>query len=145
MRRRTAAPGTAIENLRNRKHKAAAAKAASADDKFDNEFDRAIYGSSSEDSDSEDEESGNKRGNNRPNNNNNNNTNNRGNKYIVEGDEPLDLLDQQTLAHITSTKPQTRQQNQQHRGRAAANHFKKDAQGRLIITDPEAGQGGPSG
>lgn len=140
----TAAPGTAIENLRNRKHKAAAAKAASADDKFDNEFDRAIYGSSSEDSDSEDEESGNKRGNNRPNNNNNNNTNNRGNKYIVEGDEPLDLLDQQTLAHITSTKPQTRQQNQQHRGRAAANHFKKDAQGRLIITDPEAGQGGPS-
>ncbi|KAF5103043.1 hypothetical protein D0Z00_000021 [Geotrichum galactomycetum] len=137
----TAAPGTTTENLRNRKHKAAAAKAAAADDQFDNEFDRAIYGSSSDDSDSEDEESGNKKG--KANNNNNNNNNNkRANKYIVEGDEPLDLLDQQTLAHITSTKPQTRQQNQQQRGRAAANHFKKDAQGRLIITDPEATQGG---
>lgn len=130
-----AAPGTTTENLRNRKHKAAAAKAASADDQFDNEFDRAIYGSSSDDSEDEDEENGKKKGGKNAGKANPK----RGNKYIVEGDEPLDLLDQQTLAHITSTKPQARQQQQ--RSRAAVNHFKKDAQGRMVITDSEAGKG----
>lgn len=115
------AEGAPTENLRNRKHRQAQAQA-------DNEFDRAIYGSSSEDSDSdsEDESAAPTKGRN------NGKANNKSEKFIVEGDEPLDLLDRQTLAHITSSKP-TAQKTK------LKQHFNKDAEGRIVIKDPEAG------
>lgn len=113
------------ENLRNRKHQQAAA----ASEKYTNEFDRAIYGSSSEDEDSDDEmeDAG------KP-------TKRRGgagksDKYIVEGDEPLDLLDRQTLAHITSSKPSAK--GKQHSIKESSK-FKAGKDGKLVIKDPDA-------
>ncbi|KAF9878963.1 hypothetical protein CkaCkLH20_03863 [Colletotrichum karsti] len=71
--------------------------------KFDNELDQALYSSDSDGSDDDDEDDeeagagarGGKRGNRKG-----------GNAYIVEDeDEPLDLLDRNALANISSTKP----------------------------------------
>lgn len=119
------------ENLRNRKHQHPSASS----EKYTNEFDRAIYGSSSEDEDSDDEmqdvnnpkkrtDSSNSRG------------NNGSSKYIVEGDEPLDLLDRQTLAHISSSKPSAR--GKQAHSIKESSRFKRGKDGKLVIKDPEA-------
>ena len=71
------------------------------------------------------------------NSNNNNKRGGRADKYIIEGDEPLDLLDRQTLAHITSTKPSAKNNNRQLSIKESS-RFKKDKDGKLVIKDPEA-------
>lgn len=121
------------ENPRNRKHIAAAAKS----EKYTNEFDRAIYGSSSEDEDSDDDmedvsgNSGNKKQQHQS-----QKQSQRTDKFIVEGDEPLDLLDRQTLAHITSTRPSANR-NKPHALKESSK-FKTGANGKLVIKDPDA-------
>lgn len=127
----TAAPA---ENPRNRKHIAAAAKS----EKYTNEFDRAIYGSSSEDEDSDDEMEDS--GRNNSNNNKQAKKGQNGNKFIVEGDEPLDLLDRQTLAHITSSKPSAKR-NAPHALKESSK-FKTGANGKLMIHDEDMAGGG---
>lgn len=102
------------ESHRNRKHFAKTAK-------FESEFDRALYGSSSEDEESDEEMADSKK----PAKKNNA-------KFIVEGADPLDLLDQKALAHVTSSKPSNKK-----RAIPEAKKFKRDADGRIIVKTPE--------
>lgn len=101
------------DSHRNRKHFAKMAK-------FESEFDRALYGSSSEDEGSDvemDEKPKDAK------------KNKNDQRFIVENkDVPLDLLDQQTLAHITSTRPMKQKLSIPDKKK-----FKKDAEGRLVI------------
>lgn len=108
-----------LESHRNRKHFVKATK-------FESEFDRALYGSSSEDSDSDSEikeldsvNSGRKV---------------RVNKYILEGADPLDLLDQKALAYISSEKPSGKKKKP---AIPDDKKFKKNAEGRLIIKNSQ--------
>lgn len=113
-----------MDSHRNRKHFAKTAK-------FESEFDRALYGSSSEGEDSDDDKEGSsikeskkKKSHDR---------------FIVEDGDPLDLLDQRTLAHITSTKPSAKKRL----AIPEKKKFKKDADGRLIIKAPDASEDDP--
>lgn len=108
------------ESLRNRKHFTKVTK-------FESEFDRALYGSSSEDEDS-DEEMGGSAKSSVP----------VAGKYIVEGEDPLDLLDHKALAHITSSKPSHKKLSI-----PDSKKFRKDADGRLIIPAPDTESSDP--
>ncbi|KAF5511795.1 Ribosomal RNA-processing protein 12 [Colletotrichum siamense] len=91
--------------------------------KFDNELDQALYSSDSDGSDDDDSDDGEgaaafkaKRGNRKG-----------GNTYIVEDeDEPLDLLDRNALANISSTKPVKMR-------KPARSKAKMDLDGKLIL------------
>ncbi|OLN87174.1 Ribosomal RNA-processing protein 12 [Colletotrichum chlorophyti] len=90
--------------------------------KFDNEYDQALYSSDSDGSDDDDDEDDDsaapkgKRGNRKG-----------GNAYIVEDeDEPLDLLDRNALANISSTKPVKMR-------KPAKTKAKTDLDGKLIL------------
>lgn len=121
-----------LTNIRKTKERAKKQKKSTEDEdttegtkgrKFANEFDEAIYGSSSdEESDDAEEEvktaKGGKKG-------------KQNEKYIVEGDdEPLDLLDNTALAHISSSKPQDRKQKMQ-----LKNKFSRDQSGKIVVKE----------
>jgi ribosomal RNA-processing protein 12 len=135
-----------IVNIRKTKERAKKKKAGLAEDegegtassaapvrknKFENEFDEAVYGSGSEDSESDsgsdvsdDEVLGRKQ---------------RGKKggetYIVEDeDEPLDLLDRKALGHISSVRPQKTKLAPKEKRKA-----KTDLDGKLIFDDAATG------
>ena len=87
-------------------------------DKFDNEYDEALYSSDDSEAEEQPERGGARKG--------------RANAYIVEDeDEPLDLLDRRALANISSTKPQRMKK----RGKTAA---KVDLDGKLVLRDDDA-------
>lgn len=90
---------------------------------YSNEFDRAVYGSNSEDEESEDDQEQHKWGGSKGKNQ---------KKYILESrDEPLDLLDQKSFAHITSSKPRT----QRKLGIRESSKFAKDRTGKIVVKD----------
>lgn len=123
-----------LTNIRKTKERAKKQKKSAEDEhdsakkakgrKFANEFDEAIYGSSSdEDSDGEEAKEEDKTAK-------SGKKGKRNEKYIVEGDdEPLDLLDNTALAHISSSKPQDKKQKQ------LKNKFSRDQSGKIVIKD----------
>ncbi|ODQ66869.1 NUC173-domain-containing protein [Nadsonia fulvescens var. elongata DSM 6958] len=90
--------------------------------KFANEYDEAIYGDSSdEESDSELADTQDRR-----------KGSAKSKQYIVEqGDEPLDLLSRQALAHISSSKPRANQQ----KFVSNASKFKKNEDGKFVFSE----------
>lgn len=84
---------------------------------FENEYDQALYSSDS-DSDGDDEEPGSRPG---------KKGKKGGQTYILEEDEPLDLLDKKALANISSTKPSRT------RKPPAKTKAKVDIDGKLIL------------
>ncbi|WYZ36744.1 hypothetical protein EsH8_II_000250 [Colletotrichum jinshuiense] len=109
--------------------------------KFDNELDQALYSSESEGSDDESDDEGaaagpkGKRGNRKG-----------GNTYIVEDeDEPLDLLDRNALANISSTKPVRMRKPTKTRARTDLDGkliLGKDDDGAMEIDGAENGESG---
>lgn len=100
--------------------------------KFMNAFDEAVYGSSDnedEGSDAENDEGHNdKRGKRRG-----------GKQFIVErGENPLDLLDSETLAHISSTRPKKFGKDQRKK-RLEDETFDFDSEGKLIMKGQKGG------
>lgn len=89
--------------------------------RFLSAFEEAVYDSSDNEDDNNDErDSG--RGKNR-----------NAKQFILEtGDNPLDLLDSQTLAHISSTKVRSANK-QQHRKKREDDAFSFDADGKLVV------------
>lgn len=85
---------------------------------FASEYERALYGDSdSEDEDEDDdEESGSKKS----------------AKYIMKSDDPLDLLSQQALAHITSSKPRGKKQPL-----LKSSKFKTNESGKMIFKEDD--------
>ncbi|CAN6674488.1 ribosomal RNA-processing protein 12 [Trichomonascus vanleenenianus] len=123
-----------LTNIRKSKERAKRQKKAEGEEenetgragrKYDNEFDRVVYGDSSDeesDSDVDMDERPSK------------NKSKGGDKYIVEGeDEPLDLLDNRSLAKISSSKP--RQKNKPAFKESAK--FAKDSRGRIIVREED--------
>ncbi|CCF56475.1 hypothetical protein KAFR_0B01760 [Kazachstania africana CBS 2517] len=88
--------------------------------KFMSAFDEAVYDSADENSGSDDESSGGQR---------------KREQFIVEktGENPLDLLDSQTLAHISSTRPKKFNKKDQKRRLQSDDSFAFDAEGKLIV------------
>lgn len=109
--------GSGLASHRNRKHFAQA-------EKFASEFDRALYDSSSdeEDEDGDVEMDDNNGKHNRSSN----------ERFITEGDDPLDLLDSSALARI-GTKNSNKKA-----GLSDSKKFKKDMDGKIIIKHLEA-------
>lgn len=86
---------------------------------FASEYERALYGDSdSEGEEDEEEEESNKKG--------------RSSKYIVESDDPLDLLSKQALAHITSSKPRGKREPL-----LKSSKFKTNESGKMIFKDDD--------
>lgn len=98
--------------------------------RFMSAFDEAVYGSDNEngnESDQEENAAGGRRKNGQK-------------QFIVEsGENPLDLLDSQTLAHISSTRPKKFNKNQ-NKGRFEDDTFNFDSEGKLVVK----GQAKPS-
>lgn len=89
--------------------------------KFMSALDEALYGSSSEDDDNED---GSYR---------DTDKNHNAKKFIMEsGENPLDLLDSQTLSHISSARPQKVQKNLKTKY-AGDDIYSFDADGHLVV------------
>ncbi|ODV86204.1 hypothetical protein CANARDRAFT_196973 [[Candida] arabinofermentans NRRL YB-2248] len=96
------------------------------DSKFMSGYDAALYGDS--DSEFEDDESDDEF--NKPKNN-----NNRSQQYISESrDQPLDLLDKQTLSHISSSKPKKFTKKSFENGTVSNSSF-KTKNGKLVINE----------
>ncbi|AJW10566.1 Rrp12p [Saccharomyces cerevisiae YJM1083] len=97
--------------------------AATKGSRFMSAFDEAVYGSDEENdngSDQEENVAGGK-------------MKNGAKQFIVEsGDNPLDLLDSQTLAHISSTRPKKFNKNQ-NRARFNDDAFNFDSEGKLVV------------
>ena len=91
--------------------------------RFMSAFDEAVYGSDNENdngSDQEENVTGGK-------------MKNGTKQFIVEsGENPLDLLDSQTLAHISSTRPKKFNKNQ-NRARFNDDAFNFDSEGKLVV------------
>ncbi|EJS41300.1 rrp12p [Saccharomyces arboricola H-6] len=91
--------------------------------KFMSAFDEAVYGSDNEkdnESDQEENAAGGRR-------------KNGPKQFIVEsGENPLDLLDSQTLAHISSTRPKKFNKNQ-NKARFNDDAFNFDSEGKLVV------------
>ncbi|CAG79245.1 NUC173 domain-domain-containing protein [Yarrowia lipolytica] len=84
---------------------------------FASEYERALYGDSdSEDEDDYEEEE----------------TTKRASKYIMKSDDPLDLLSQQALAHITSSKPRGKKEPL-----LKSSKFKTNESGKMIFKEDE--------
>lgn len=98
--------------------------------KFEDELDEAIYGSS-EDSEDEAEEAKPARKAAGPSKQNKHNKRDGNQQYIVTTDEPLDLLDQSALSHISSSKPKLNPPKKQ------LKHQLKEKDGKLIIQDDD--------
>lgn len=95
--------------------------------KFANEFDQAVYGSDSDDSDSEpEEEEKPQRGRKQK---------QRGDRFIVENDEPLDLLDSSALAKISSSKPGSKKHQSDPK---LKNKYSQDMDGKIVVKDDKA-------
>lgn len=77
--------------------------------KFDNEFDEALYGSESENESDEDSQEVNTSK--RPTQHQNKASKSRKDQFIVSGQDPLDLLDEHAISHISSTKPSKNSQD----------------------------------
>lgn len=94
--------------------------------RFENEFDDALYGSESDSDAGSDAEMGGVpavKGNKR--------NAKKGQQFIVEGeDEPLDLLDRKSLAHISTTRPQKLGASKKKQSKAKYNE-----DGKLILND----------
>lgn len=91
--------------------------------RFMNAFDEAVYDSSEDEKDGSDEEQ--------------ESTKNRSKQFIMEsGENPLDLLDSQTLAHISSTRPRKFNKNEK-KVPLEDGMFSFDAEGKLVINDQE--------
>ncbi len=124
-----------LTNIRKSKERARRKKAADVDtpeqssrtkSKFASEYDEALYGSSDESDDNSDEEMEDS-----SNNKNNKSRNKKPSTYILESNnEPLDLLDNKTLAHISSSKPGSQKKNTSH-----ANKFKTTKDGKFIFEE----------
>ncbi|AMD22326.1 HGL014Cp [Eremothecium sinecaudum] len=124
---------TNIRKTRNRNKRKAAEDSENANatavsstksSRFSSAFDEAIY-ESSEDESSDDENAQTKKKHSK--------------QYIVESkDTPLDLLDSQALAHISSTIP--KKFKKQQKGRSIEDStFSFDAEGKLVVKDSEQG------
>jgi len=98
--------------------------------KFASEFEEAIYGSESENSASEDEAEQQPLGA-------KSSRKSQTKQFIIEDeDEPLDLLDRNALAHISSTKPQQRRSQQQQAGQERQKTpAKTNKAGKLVINE----------
>ncbi|KAI9666965.1 MAG: hypothetical protein M1831_001470 [Alyxoria varia] len=105
--------------------------------KYENEFDEAIYGSDDDESDSEDpdKKSGGVSVRKKPTASAEKPSRKEDEAYIHEdSDEPLDLLDHKALAHISSTRPlQKRQEVPGEKRRFGKS--KKDPEGKLVINE----------
>ncbi|GAV54853.1 hypothetical protein ZYGR_0AS01760 [Zygosaccharomyces rouxii] len=89
--------------------------------RFMNAFDEAVYNSSEDEGDESDEEQGNLK--------------TRSKQFIMEsGENPLDLLDSQTLAHISSTRPKKFNKNEK-KVPLEDGMFSFDDEGKLVIND----------
>ncbi|CEP63563.1 mRNA-binding protein RRP12 LALA0_S08e05446g [Lachancea lanzarotensis] len=94
--------------------------------RFMSALDEAIYESSNDEA-SDGEQSSGKKG--------------QSNRFIVESKEnPLDLLDSQTLAHISSTRPKKFNGKAKSKG-AGDDMFSFDADGKLTVQNNESGRG----
>ena len=92
---------------------------------YANEFDEAVYGSSSEDDENSSGDEAPANGKKKTGQ----------QKYILEqDDEPLDLLDRRSLAHISSSKPKAKQDKPSIKESA---RFEKDHSGRIIVKREE--------
>lgn len=92
--------------------------------RFESEYDEALY--SSDDSDASDESDGDERGTSRR-------AKKGGDAYIMEDeDEPLDLLDRNALASISSTKPGKLR-------KAGKTKMKTDTDGKLVVGEDDDG------
>lgn len=90
--------------------------------RFMNAFDEAVYDSSEEGDESDEEQS---------------NSKNRTKQFIMEsGENPLDLLDSQTLAHISSTRPKKFNKNEK-KAPLDDEVFSFDTEGKLVVNDQE--------
>ncbi|PRT52437.1 Ribosomal RNA-processing protein 12 [Wickerhamiella sorbophila] len=96
--------------------------------KFDDELDEALYGSSEDSEEAEeDQKPSRKSADTRQ-------SRKKGNQqYIVTTDEPLDLLDQGAMSHISSSKPQLNAPKKQ------LKHHLKEKDGKIIIQDEDDG------
>lgn len=93
--------------------------------KFDDELDEALYGSSEDSEEEADEKPARQPANNK-------NSRKKGNQqYIVTTDEPLDLLDQNAMNHISSSRPQLNAPKKQ------LKHHLKEKDGKIIIQDAD--------
>ncbi|QLQ79242.1 hypothetical protein HG537_0B05890 [Torulaspora globosa] len=96
--------------------------------RFMNAFDEAIYDMSDEEKEEEEDESGDGR-------------KSQAKQFIVESnDNPLDLLDSQTLAHISSTRPK-KFTNDQKKKMLQDDMFNFDSEGRLIMKNDRKASG----
>ncbi|KAL3233648.1 Ribosomal RNA-processing protein 12 [Nakaseomyces bracarensis] len=117
---------TNIRKIRNRSQRkdvpdANTVPTSSKSSNFMNAFDEAIYGSDAEDSAAEEEPTNNRKNAHRK-------------QFIVESnDNPLDLLDSEILAHVSSTKPKSLKKDGSKKHLISDDAFSFDDEGKLVV------------